>query len=95
MEQQARSLPTTLRSPPSLDDYTPLSEHQAQTPATFFGGKPVLHYHATSAKAYLPKSQRGMLAFFPADAHAPASAEVDEDTEELIDQVVDLFVNSE
>ncbi|KAF2203809.1 hypothetical protein GQ43DRAFT_454213 [Delitschia confertaspora ATCC 74209] len=28
---------------PALEDYTPLSEHQEQTPSTFFGGKPVLY----------------------------------------------------
>ena len=28
---------------PKADDFTPLQEHQAQTPSTFFGGKPVLY----------------------------------------------------
>ncbi|KAF2871174.1 regulator of volume decrease after cellular swelling-domain-containing protein [Massariosphaeria phaeospora] len=32
-----------LSSPPESGDYTPLAEHQAQTPSTFFGGNAVLH----------------------------------------------------
>lgn len=35
---------------PSENSFTPLSEHQAQTPGTFFGGKPVLHHHCSPAK---------------------------------------------
>ncbi|KAI9721675.1 MAG: hypothetical protein M1828_005043 [Chrysothrix sp. TS-e1954] len=35
----------TLPQRPSLEDYTPLAEHQSQTPISFFGGKPVLHAH--------------------------------------------------
>lgn len=34
---------TTLPTHPSASDFIPLSDHQAQTPTTFFGGKPVLH----------------------------------------------------
>jgi len=32
-----------LLGPSSVDDFTPLPEHEAQTPSTFFGAKPVLH----------------------------------------------------
>lgn len=35
---------------PSEEAFTPLSEHQGQTPGTFFGGKPVLHHYCPSAK---------------------------------------------
>lgn len=36
-----------LATPPKADDYTPLQEHQQQTPSTFFGAKPVLYsYHS-------------------------------------------------
>ncbi|RMZ68154.1 FPD1 benzoylformate decarboxylase [Pyrenophora seminiperda CCB06] len=31
--------------PPKADDFTPLSEHQEQTPTSFFSAKPVLHAH--------------------------------------------------
>ncbi|KAF4555125.1 LOT5-like protein [Elsinoe fawcettii] len=33
---------------PSKEDFQALEEYQASTPATFFGGKPVLHYHNPS-----------------------------------------------
>lgn len=89
----------TVRSPFSLNDYTPLSEHQEQTPSSFYDGKPVLHYRATGAKAWIPKSQLGKLPFFPADLSseptAPESSALNGQTEESVEQKVDLFVNSQ
>jgi nucleotide-sensitive chloride channel 1A len=82
-----------------VEDFTPLSEYQSQTPETFHGGKAVLHYHATGVKAWIPKSQQGSLPFFPADAGSaptgPEAAELNGDAEEQVEQLVDLFVNSE
>lgn len=84
-------LPTTIHAPPSLSDFTPLSEYQSTTPETFHGGKPVLHYHATGAKAWLPKDQQSTLPIFPADS--PVS---EGDSGEIISQDdVELFINSE
>ena len=92
-------MPTTIRSPPSVADYTPLSEYQSQTPETFHGGKPVLHYHAIGAKAWIPKSQRGNLPFFPADLASeptgPESSVLNGASEDLVEQAVELFVTSE
>ncbi|GKT84382.1 FPD1 benzoylformate decarboxylase [Colletotrichum tofieldiae] len=92
-------LPTTIRSPPSLGEFTPIEEHQAQTPETFFGGKPVLHFHLEGAKAWIPASQKGNLAVFPADvattASAPEGATLKEVSEELVEQQISVFVNSE
>ncbi|KXH64085.1 hypothetical protein CSAL01_01332 [Colletotrichum salicis] len=92
-------LPTTIRSPPSLGDFTPIEEHQSQTPASFFGGKPVLHFHLEGAKAWIPASQKGNLAVFPADvstmASAPDGTTLREATEELVEQHVSVFVTSE
>jgi len=89
----------TIRSPPALEDYTPLEEHQSQTPETFHGGKPVLHYHASGAKAWIPKSQRGKLPFFPADLSteptAPEGIALGDSLTEFVEQKVDLFVNSQ
>lgn len=39
---------------PSVADFILLSDHQAQTPSTFFGGKPVLHLHAPIATLKVP-----------------------------------------
>ena len=92
-------LPTTIRSPPSVEDYTPLSEYQSQTPESFVGGKPVLYYHVAGAKAWIPKAQCGSLAVFPADSSASPSAPESEglsgESEQLVEQKVDIFVNSE
>lgn len=92
-------LPTTIRSPPSLGDYTPLSEYQSQTPDSFVGGKPVLHYHIEGAKAWIPKEQCGSLAVFPADSStAPSAPEADPangSSEDLVEQKVNVFVTSE
>ncbi|KAJ4388428.1 hypothetical protein N0V85_007565 [Neurospora sp. IMI 360204] len=91
--------PTTIRTPPALADFKPLEEHLQQTPETFFGGKPVLYYHATGAKAWIPKSQRSRLPFFPADLEAeptaPEGAALSEGAEETVEQKVDLYVNSQ
>jgi len=32
---------------PRVEDFTALSEHQSQTPTTFFGARPVLHQHSS------------------------------------------------
>ncbi|CAH0058877.1 unnamed protein product [Clonostachys solani] len=86
---------TTIRSPPSLEDYVPLAEYQSQTPETFIGGKPVLHYHLTGAKATIPKSQCGSLALFPSDSPTAEQSSANGETEELVEQPVTVFVNSE
>ncbi|KAK1783533.1 regulator of volume decrease after cellular swelling-domain-containing protein [Copromyces sp. CBS 386.78] len=91
--------PTTIRTPPALADFKPLEDHLQQTPETFFGGKPVLYYHATGAKAWIAKSQRGRLPFFPADLESeptdPEGAALSEGAEETVEQKVDLYVNSQ
>ncbi|KAM5344973.1 hypothetical protein ACJ41O_010835 [Fusarium nematophilum] len=92
-------LPTTIRTPPSVSDFTPLSEYQSQTPESFVGGKPVLHHRIQGAKAWIPKSQCGTLALFPADSSqkpsGPEGGSINGDVEELVEQTVDVFVNSE
>ena len=87
--------PTTIRSPPSVGDYTPLEEYQTQTPETFVGGKPVLHYHVSGAKATIPKSQTGSLAVFPADAAPKETSKANGEAEQVVEREVDVFVNSE
>ncbi|PKS10706.1 hypothetical protein jhhlp_002463 [Lomentospora prolificans] len=90
---------TTIRSPPSEADFTPLSEYQAQTPETFFGGKPVLYYHATGAKSFVSKDQCGTLPVFPTDSSAlpsgPEAAALGVGAEDVTEQKLDIWVNSE
>ncbi|TWU73415.1 hypothetical protein ED733_003715 [Metarhizium rileyi] len=90
-------LATTIRTPPSVDDYIPLSEYESQTPESFSDGKPVLHFHLKEAVATIPKSQCGVLAIFPSDSPAAGdnAASTNGDSEQLVEQTVVVFVNSE
>ncbi|SPO00741.1 uncharacterized protein DNG_03489 [Cephalotrichum gorgonifer] len=88
---------TTIRSPPSEADFTPLAEYESQTPDTFFDGNPVLHFKAAGAKCWISKSQLGSLPVFPADATStPSGPEAPSagSSEELIEQKLDVWVNS-
>lgn len=49
---------------PNLSQYTSLEEHQAQTPGTFFGGKPVLYHHITNATLSIDSHQLSSSAAF-------------------------------
>ena len=82
-------LPTTIRSPPSVEDYIPLAEYQSKTPDSFTDSKPVLHFELRAATASIPKSQTGSLAIFPSD-----SSSVENNGEEILEQTVDVFANS-
>lgn len=86
-------LPTTIHASLSAGDFVTLSEYQSTTPASFHGGKPVLHYHAKGAKAWLPKDQleQSKIPIFPTDAPV-----FEGDAGEMISQdEIELFINSE
>lgn len=46
-----------LESAPRATDFTPLQEHQEQTPATFFDAKPVTYADYTGVTLSAPASQ--------------------------------------
>lgn len=46
-----------LDSAPKAEDFTPLQEHQEQTPVTFFGAKPVLYARVPGLTLSAPASQ--------------------------------------
>lgn len=46
-----------LATAPLASDFTPLQEHQEQTPATFFGAKPVTYAHYSGVTLSAPASQ--------------------------------------
>lgn len=93
-------LPTTIRSPPSLDDFTPLEEYESRTPESFFDGKPVLHRHLSSTKAWISKSHAPSLPIFAVNptnlrpASVPDGASLQDAGEEVVEQTIDIFVNS-
>lgn len=91
-------LPTTIRSPPELGSYIPLEQYQSSTPETFFGGKPVLHHHLKGAKAWIPREQRASLPVFGSDSPAASATDgtsLNGVSEDLVEQVVDVYVSSE
>lgn len=72
-------LPTVIKTCPSADvNFQPLSEYQAQTPETFFDGKPTLYYHDDKIKAWVSNEQYKRLYFFSGsdeDSRNPTSPE--------------------
>jgi hypothetical protein len=46
-----------LNTSPKEDDFTPVQEHQQQTPDTFFGGKPVLYARYANLTLSIPTSK--------------------------------------
>lgn len=42
---------------PQTSDFTPLSEYSSQTPGSFFGATPVLHYHSPNSLLKIPREQ--------------------------------------
>ncbi|KAI8952264.1 regulator of volume decrease after cellular swelling-domain-containing protein [Xylaria longipes] len=98
-------LPAVINSRPSAeDDFLPLSEYQAQTPETFFEGKPVLYFHDENVKAWVSNEQYEQLFFFskatadnsaslnptPPESHALGN----EDKHTREEQNVEVFVSS-
>lgn len=53
-----------ISDPPATDSFTPLTSHQSQTPESFFGAKPVLHYEDKRAKVVTSKNQLDRLPVF-------------------------------
>src|SRR6187549_3924405 len=90
---------TTIRSPPSSDEFVSLLDHQSQTPDSFFAGKPILHYHVADAKAWIPAEWSSRLPIFPADSSVapsePEAAALNGSASDMKEQKVELFVNSE
>lgn len=100
-------LPTTIHAPPSLDAFTPLTEHQSTTPSTFFSETPVLHYHGPNARALIAPEHLSALPIFisaqssvetdaQAAANGDAGANGDATTQSTAQQVfpVDIYVSS-
>jgi nucleotide-sensitive chloride channel 1A len=79
-----------LDSAPSAADFTPLQEHQEQTPATFFGAKPVLYAHYAGLTLSAPADQLQQDA-----AIAKFNAQRDGDNDDALVKDVDIWVTSE
>lgn len=89
---------TTIRTAPEASSFTPLIEHQSQTPANFFGGKPVLHYEGLSHRAIAPRSQTSQLPIFARSTdrqgQSREATDAGQDDQNIV-AVVDAFISSE
>lgn len=79
-----------LESAPKVEDFTPLEEHQEQTPSTFFGAKPVLyaHYSGLTLSISGAKVQEDT-------AFSKFSSEADGESGDVLIKDADVWVNSE
>jgi hypothetical protein len=96
--------PNTIRSAPALDSFTSLEDHQSQTPASFYGAKPVLHYHIVGAGVLITSDQMSKLPVFHSaniTGHGGATgttgegALVQDGYPHIGNVVVDVFASSE
>jgi nucleotide-sensitive chloride channel 1A len=79
-----------LSASPKEDEFTPLHEHQEQTPSTFFGSKPVLHAHYSNLTLAIPTNK---LQSDPAIAKFSATTSEDSAEESLV-RDVEIWVTS-
>lgn len=92
---------TTIRSPPALDSFTSLADHQSQTPSSFFGAKPVLYQHILGARALVSGDQVSKLPIFPgaeASVYADPLNPSEESAREALPlkaAILNVFVSSE
>lgn len=77
-----------LDTAPQTADFTPLQEHQEQTPATFFGAKPVLYAQFAGLTLSAPASQLEQDAAF-------AKFSSERDGEDVLVKDIEICVNSE
>jgi hypothetical protein len=84
---------TTITSAPTVDDFTPLSEHHEQTPGSFFAGKPVLHLQAPASKLQISKDE--LEANEPVKALVATTNDAAVDVEGFVEiQDIDVWVTS-
>ena len=93
-----------LREPPHAGSFIPLAEHQSTTPASFYSGPPVLHYHSdrskvvildrevSNAPAFAPLFQNAHVAQTASNGDAQTNG--DSDTQKVAEEV-DVWVTSE
>lgn len=85
---------------PQLDDFTLLQEHEAQTPGTFFHGKPVLHYYACKTYINLPLAAHQRYSAFriltcPVADTAPQNIRIEDIDVWVTDQRLILYSQTE
>jgi nucleotide-sensitive chloride channel 1A len=77
-----------LDTAPKTENFTPLKEHEEQTPTTFFDAKPVLYAHYSGLTLSTPASQ------LEQDASFSKFARAIEGDDALVKDIT-IYVNSE
>lgn len=77
-------------SAPKVEDFTPLQEHQEQTPSTFFGAKSVLYAHQAGLSLSVSATKLQEDAAF-----AKFSFEREGESDDALVKDVNVWVNSE
>ena len=80
-----------IQSPPVLEEFTLLSEHQEQTPGSFFGGRTVLHLHSPGTKIKISREDLESQADLASLRNGDVSLE---DEEQVVIDDVDVWVSS-
>lgn len=97
-----RSVLEVFQEPPSISSFTPLSEHESQTPSSFYSDPPVLHHHSLGTQLII--SEYDDFSSSPlsklADSITTNNAFTNGDTnhempDEVLVEGVDIWVTSE
>jgi chloride channel, nucleotide-sensitive, 1A len=87
-----------IRDAPGTSQFVSLSEHQSQTPASFYSGPPVLHYYSPSAKLVILDSELHSSPVFSKLADTTPTDETltnGDAPHEVVIAGVDVFITSE
>lgn len=76
---------------PTLEDFTPLSEHQQQTPGSFFGGKPVLYLRCPISSVRISRDDLELQPVIANLRHEELSSE---NEEQVTFEGIDVWVSS-
>lgn len=83
-----------LQDLPALEDFTLLSQHQQQTPGSFFGGKPVLHLRCPLASIKISREDLELQPAFASLRYEEASGEDSAGEEQVVIEDIDVWVSS-
>ena len=87
--------------PPNSSSFISLSQHQSQTPDSFYSGPPVLYHHSANAQLLILRSElvcstalRRLALSVVIDRIRP-NGNADQDDNEVVLPAIDLWVTSE
>ena len=79
---------------PNLEDFTRLSEHQQQTPGSFFGGKAVLHLRCPDASVKISRYDLEAQPIIANLRNEHSNGEDSASEEQVVIEEIDVWVSS-